>query len=594
MVKLMHKDLRRKNMRSKNKFQDTKQNISIRPYIHELYRKSGRYFMPLMIITILDTAENLFIAWLLQKIADFIGGVDVGFTFTELCTTSLFAIILMLMSTALTYYAMPHFVNDGMRRYKEFIFKKITKKNISAFSSENSSIYISALTNDAATISNGLLRNIPNIVQSILLLICSLIMMAYYDLTLTVVTILLAFFPFLISILFGNSSAKAESAISSQNGEYVASIKDALGGFSVIKSFKAEVEMCRLFASNTRQLAAATTKRDRINTIISMLANLASLFTQFGVFLIAAYLSIKNSSITSGIVLMFVQMVNYVVGPISTLPSYYAQIKASLALVRKCAETLDNNTDADLSLCEHKTLDECIRVEDLSFSYGGTKQALKSFSYSFELGKKYAIVGASGSGKSTLLNLLMGASNEYSGSIRYDGFELRELKREDLYDIQSLIQQNVFVFNASILDNITMFKPFPEDDIARAIKLSGLGDLIIEKGADYICGENGSALSGGEKQRLSIARALLKNSQVLMIDEATAALDAETAYQVTDSILKLKGITTIEITHALDASLLARYDGILVFKNGEMIESGDFDELIEKKGYFYSLFTVSQ
>lgn len=139
-----------------------------------------------------------------------------------------------------------------------------------------------------------------------------------------------------------------------------------------------------------------------------------------------------------------------------------------------------------------------------------------------------------------------------------------------------------------------MFHEFPKAEVDRAIELSGLSKLIAERGEDYLCGENGSGLSGGEKQRISIARSLLKKSQVLLVDEATAALDAETAYQVSSAILGLDGVTSIVVTHALDEALLKRYDGIITLKNGSIVETGTFDELIAEKGYFYSLFTISQ
>ena len=172
--------------------------------------------------------------------------------------------------------------------------------------------------------------------------------------------------------------------------------------------------------------------------------------------------------------------------------------------------------------------------------------------------------------------------------------ELREISSSNLFEIESIIQQNVFVFNATIRDNITMFRDFPEERINEAIRLSGLSALIEEKGADYLCGENGSGLSGGEKQRVSIARSLLKKSQVLLVDEATASLDAETAHQVSSAILGLEGVTSIVITHTLEEGLLKQYDSIFTLKNGAVAEAGTFDELIMKKGYFYSLFMISQ
>ena len=177
-------------------------------------------------------------------------------------------------------------------------------------------------------------------------------------------------------------------------------------------------------------------------------------------------------------------------------------------------------------------------------------------------------------------------------SITFDGKELRDISSESLYDIISVIQQNVFVFNASIRDNVTMFRNFPDEEVDSAILHAHLSELIEKRGDGYLCGENGKGLSGGEKQRISIARSLLKKSSVLLADEITAALDAQTARQVSSDILSLEGITRIVITHALDEALLRRYDGILVMKNGRIEERGTFDELMAKKGYFYALYTV--
>jgi ABC-type multidrug transport system fused ATPase/permease subunit len=284
---------------------------------------------------------------------------------------------------------------------------------------------------------------------------------------------------------------------------------------------------------------------------------------------------------------------NYVLSPIGIIPTCIAERKAAKALVEKIAAALNTNVRAEAEN-EHCKIEHGIVVKNLSFGYEPEKQVLKEINCTFELGKKYAIVGASGSGKSTMLNLLMASHQNYDGAIYYDNTELREISSSNLYEIESIIQQNVFVFNATIKDNITMFRDFSAEQINEAIRLSGLSALIEEKGADYLCGENGSGLSGGEKQRISIARSLLKKAQVLLVDEATAALDAETAYQVSSAILGLKGVTSIVVTHALDEGLLKQYDGIITLKNGSIVETGTFDKLIAQKGYFYSLFTVSQ
>ena len=154
------------------------------------------------------------------------------------------------------------------------------------------------------------------------------------------------------------------------------------------------------------------------------------------------------------------------------------------------------------------------------------------------------------------------------------------------------IDQNVFVFNSSIKDNITMFREFPEEEVNEAIRRSNLKELVEERGSDYLCGESGKALSGGEKQRISIARSLLKKSSVLVADEITAALDSQTAHKVTSDILDLTGLTRIVVTHSLEESLMRRYDKILVMRDGRIEEQGTFDELMALKKYFHALFMV--
>ena len=175
-----------------------------------------------------------------------------------------------------------------------------------------------------------------------------------------------------------------------------------------------------------------------------------------------------------------------------------------------------------------------------------------------------------------------------------DGRELREISLESLYDTVSVVQQNVFLFDSSLKNNVTMFKDFEPEQYERAVQLAGLKELVDEKGDDYPCGEGGRNLSGGEKQRVSIARCLIRRTPVLLMDEATAALDNATAFSVTNSILSLKGLTKIIVTHKLDESILRQFDSIIALNNGAVAETGSFYELMNRKGYFYSLFNVAR
>ena len=567
--------------------------IDIHPYTRQFYRGNIFSFTLALSETLLTVIFNLIVSWLLQQILDLIGGVDTGFTLGSLIIISFVVVMGIVCAGTVSYHSRPRFITRGISQYKEFVFGEITKKNISAFLGENSSTYISALTNDIQAIEQGYLWNTFSMLGSILTFVGALALMMWYSPLLTLIAIGLSFLPLIASLLAGDKMARAEKIVSDRNEAYTSTLRDSLGGFSVIKSFKAEAQMLRIFKNNVGKLAKAQCGKQKMMILVQMFGAVAGVTAQLGVFIFGAYLALSGKGITAGTTLVFVQLMNFILNPIATIPNCIAERKAAKALVEKIAIALNTNV-REATGSEHRGLTHGIKINDLSFGYEPEKQILKNISCSFDLGKKYAIVGASGSGKSTLLNLLMASYPNYEGTICYDGTELAQISSISLYDMVSVVQQNVFIFNASIRDNITMFSDFPKEEVDRAIELSGLSKLIAERGDDYLCGENGSGLSGGEKQRISIARSLLKKSQVLLVDEATAALDAETAHQVSSAILGLKDVTSIVVTHSLDEGLLKQYDGIITLKNGSIVETGTVDELIAEKGYFYSLFTISQ
>ena len=565
----------------------------LKPYMRQFYRGNGWRFALAMAVTLVLTAAAMMISWLIQVIIDLATGADIGFSFSQVMLLTVASILIEAFAYFLSYHAKPGFIAKGVGQYKEYVFARLCQKGIGAFSKENSALYISALSNDAATVETNYLENVFIVVENSAIFIGALALMFYYNPLLTVLSIVLALLPLTVSICTGNLVAKAEKTVSDRNETYMSTLKDSLVGFSVIKSFRAEVRMCRIFAQSVKDVADAKTCRDKMRILVSGLSATSGTILQFGIFLIGAYLALNGYGLSAGSVLVFVQLLNYVINPIGAIPQALAEIKASKALIAKVANALETNIREEGQDCK-TTLASGVSVRDLSFGYEDEKRVLQNVNFTFDAGKSYAIVGASGSGKSTLLNLLMASHDGYSGSIRYDEAELRQINSESLYEMISVVQQNVFIFNASIRDNITMFSGFPGEEVDRAIELSGLSKLIEERGEDYLCGENGSGLSGGEKQRISIARSLLKKSQVLLVDEATAALDPQTAFQVSNAILNLKGLTRIVVTHALDENLLKQYDGIVTLKAGQVVEAGTFQELMENRGYFYSLFTVSQ
>lgn len=561
-------------------------------YTRQFYKGNCLYIIIGIIQSVILAISQLYLAWLMQELVDTAIGASTTYTLGQVLLFGLVCIGLFVLKSALDYVSKPKFKAKAIQQYKNKVFEDLSRKNISAFTGENTSLYLSALTNDASTIENYL-NNIFVLVFFILEFFGALALMFWYSPALTGISIASALLPVAASLLAGNRLAKAEEAVSNQNEAFVASLKDSLSGFSVIKSFRAEIAICRQFAADVKAVANAKCRRDRIDIIINGMGSLAGVGAQFTVFFAGAWLALSGRGASAGMIMAFVQMMNYVISPIASVPQILALRKSAYALVDKLAAALNENVRDE---GDHipQTLDKGITVNDVTFSYDGEKEALSDVSITFEAGKSYAIVGSSGSGKSTLLNLLMAGYSNYKGSICYDGKELRSISSESLYDLVSLIQQNVFVFNNTVRDNVTMFHPFDDKAVNQALALSGLSEFITRRGEDALCGENGCNLSGGEKQRISIARSLLRKSPVLLMDEATAALDNQTAFRVISSILDLEGLTRIVVTHALDESILARYDKILTMKAGRLVETGTFEELMEKKGYFYSLYTVSQ
>lgn len=536
---------------------------------------------------------NLILSWIIQQLMDTAAGKSGALSFRTLLLISAGFVLLCAGLSLLNYASQPRFLERAMRQYKDFAFKKLIGKSISSFRDESAAGYLSALTNDAASIETNYLAQMLAMITKAVTFIGALLLMCRYSLLMTAIAAGLTVLPLIASLLTGSRLQAVESRVSERNGEFTAALSDCLAGFTVVKNFKAEREIFHLFAQSNKALEHEKFTGRRIKTLVGMIGAVTGIFAQLGVFIAGVYLSMKGGSMTPGAVVLFVNLMNFIISPIAELPGLLACRKAALGLVDKLAAALERSSSREGSETLNR-LEHGIRLENVSFAYEPGKTVLHGINAEFEAGKAYALVGGSGSGKSTLLNLLMAAETNYSGHILADGIELSDISTESLYGTMAAIQQNVFVFNASIKDNVSMFRDFPKTEMDEAIARAHLGALIRERGEDYLCGENGSGLSGGEKQRISIARSLLKKSSVLLADEVTAALDAQTAHRVSSDILDLQGITRIVVTHTLEESLLRRYDKIFVLRGGRIEEAGNFADLMANKGYFYALFTVAQ
>ena len=563
----------------------------VKNYVKLFFKENKLVAFLSMIVFIALSMIFTAISWILQIIFDYMAGKG-SFSLTTILLLVVSFMLAISMIFALKRSAYPRFLEKAMNQYKESVIKKLLQKSYSDFSLANSGTYLSVLTNDCERIQEKYLKKIFDFVQDVLMLVSSLALMIYYSPLLTVIALIISVLPMACSILTANGIATREEQVSKSNESYTALTKDVLNGVSVIKSFKAEQEVIDRYKNQSKELEHTKNLREKTMTTVSALGTISSLATQLGVLLVGAWMvNAHVGIITAGMVLAFTNLMNGVLQPISSLPQMLGEMKGAKKLVSKMADYMSNAKEDSGEIIDDSI--KSVVLRDVSYSYDADHKVLKNVSLSLQSGKSYAIVGPSGAGKSSLINLLMGYYKDYKGSVQLNNHELSNVSKSSLYDKTTLMQQSVFMFDASILDNITLFKPFQDVEVDRVIHLAGLDDLVAAKGKDYQCGENGSHLSGGEKQRIAIARSLLKKSEILLVDEATSALDNETSANVTQSILDLQGILRLVVTHRLDANSLKQYDEILVMKSGELIERGSFEDLMNQKAYFYSLYTVS-
>lgn len=562
-----------------------------REFKRRLFYKNKMCFIASVIMTIVMSFLNLMISWLIQQIMDSMANQNMQ-SVVRCAWIAASVVIAYTVANAVYRAVYPRFLQRAMQQYRDYTFSRLTQKSLRSFSKEGTALYVSALTNDCTSIENNYLAATFTLIELLFCFLGALIMMLYYSPVMLVLAVALSFLPVAVSMTAGNRLTEQEKEISKKNERFVSIVNELLSGFPVIKSFRAETQASHLFSQRNEQAEEAKKNKRRTEQLISLLANDAGIIAQMGIFLAGAWLAISGKGVTAGVVIVFVQLMNYILNPISQVPLLWSNRKAAIALMEKLSDALSENVREE-GREKLNGFSEKIEVKDLTYGYEPESHVLKDLDVQFDAGKSYAIVGGSGSGKSTLLNLLMGSSSNYRGEICIDGVSIKNIESESLYQLMTSVQQNVFVFNDTIRNNVTMFHEFPDKEVTLALERSGLSEFIEKRGEDFVCGENGANLSGGERQRISIARALLRKSPILLVDEATAALDAATARAVSFSILNLVGMTRIVVTHCLEEAILRRYDKILVMKNGTICEQGNFDTLMQQKGQFYSLFQIA-
>ena len=583
-------------------------------------------FMAVLGTSVLSLAI-LSVPQLFQILIDYLSGSrEYSLRGIILLTAGIFS--MEFFSAIATYFFRTKFSTKAVLQYRNFACDYLLKKKVADFYSSNSSVYLSALSNDLMKIKEQFLDQIPIITQIIFCGIGAVIVMLRYNVFLACMSCALSLIPFFAAVYSGKNMGALEDRLSTKNAEYLAFLKDFSIGFTIIKSYKVEAIFSKLHGAVSEKTEETMLKRERCAEKVNYFAAISGYITRLSILFLSAYIAFTRQSISIGTVIAFSQLIHYLIDPLSSLPSMLTEAKAAYRLTDKFWDTMkreeesrntpENNRVKEEQIAEIQSVLEDKKIieekeiraqkqspnewksslrgelifDKIYFSYSEGKEVLKGLNLQVKEGEKVVLLGTSGSGKSSILKILMSMERAQSGTIRIGGQDTMDLGEDRIFKEISYIQQEVFIFDGTIRENICLFQNCREEELQSVIERAGLRNLIKEKGLDYLCGENGVALSGGERQRISIARSLLRKTPILLADEITASLDKENTYLVLDTLLNIENTTEILVLHDLDSRILSRVDRICVLKNGKVEEEGNFTELLEKKGYFYALYHV--
>lgn len=350
-------------------------------------------------------------------------------------------------------------------------------------------------------------------------------------------------------------------------------LKEALNGHEVISSLGVLPAVRKRFASANAEVAKSDRK---VGITIAGIENIGSVLDKaawFINFFIAGSMAVRGD-ITVGTLVMFISLFGYFSGCMTMYAQLLPLLLGNKDTIKLTLGLVDGK-NTEFSGVKDASLEKGISVKDLSFSYKQDIPVLQGVDFSLKKSEKVALIGPSGCGKSTLIKLLTGNYSGYTGEIRYDGTELRDISPGNLRKLATVIHQNTFIFNDTIRFNICLGEEFSEDALQKALSLSGVDRFLpsISGGLDGSCGENGSHLSGGQRQRIALARALIRGVNLLILDEGVSAIDVSTANEIESELLAMPELTLLTVTHRIKDGLIDRYDRLIAMNDGVLVDN---------------------
>ena len=509
----------------------------------------------------------------------------------------IFLICIFLLSAVFDYFEniiMVDVSNNFAYGLRKKISKKINKLPLKYFDKNSYGDILSRITNDVDTINMSLQNSLGTFMSSATLFIGSIIMMFSTNVYMAITGVLSSLIGFVFMSLIMKNSQKYFTKRQIELGKLNGHIEEAYSSHLVIKAYNATKESTDKFDEYNGSLYECNRKSQFLSGLMPPLMGFIGNFSYVAVCIVGAILVLKGN-ITFGVIVAFMIYVRLFTNPLSRIAQSMTQLQSATSASERVFEFVEevemfDESEITKQLDKDKVKGE-IEFRNVSFGYSDNKTIINNFNFKAKPGEKIAIVGPTGAGKTTIVNLLMKFYEINKGDILIDGISTKELTRENIHDLFIMILQDTWLFEGTIKENIKYNKlNVNDEEVWNALKVVGVDHFVksLPKTIDYKIEDNDS-ISSGQKQLLTIARGMIKNSPFLILDEATSSVDTRTEELVQKAMDKLtKGRTSFIIAHRL--STIKNADHILVMKDGNIIEQGNHDELIKKKGFYAELY----
>ncbi|MBQ1453612.1 MAG: ABC transporter ATP-binding protein [Ruminococcus sp.] len=559
------------------------------------YLKPYRFLLILAVLfAIVSVSLTLYIPVLVGNAIDhIIGKGNVGF---EDVAKILMYIGIAVVGVTVCQWLMTYFVNlvsfRTVRDLRRAVFRKLNTVPLSYIDTHAHGDLISRVINDVDAVGDGLTQMFLQLFSGVVTIVGTLVFMLMIDWRIALAVFFLTPLSLFVAGFIGKLSAKRFRGQQILQGEISSYVEEYVGNQRVVKAFAYERQACGDFDKYNTELYTVGFKAQYAGALANPTTRLVNAIVYAAVGIIGA-LAVLSNTLTVGGLSCFLTYANQYTKPFNEVTGVLTQLQTGIAAAGRVFEVLEaENESSDAENTAEPAHRGEVRLEDVSFSYVPEKPLIRHFSLNVKSGTHVAIVGPTGCGKTTLINLLMRFYDVNSGRILVDGEDIRDMKRDELRRRYGMVLQDSWLFHGTIRENLRYGNENATDEeIVAAAKAAYAHSFIrrMPNGYDTVISEGGGNLSQGQKQLLCIARAMLTNPEILILDEATSSIDTLTEIRVQKAFAKMmSGRTSFVVAHRL--STIKESDIILVMRDGNIVEQGSHKELLNKKGFYYELY----